>query len=297
MTVESEIQRRHELAAPETEKPETKTVSTVATEPRTTKQQDIAQKPTPVPYKKQIPERPPVIQSRPETNPPPKELTDNKAISIDLPEMLTTQSAEQLLIYEDQLADEITDEAGATMWAFVEPDIGHDDEATVLAEPPIEFMVDEASVRAPEYITDRMEKVIAVHFEKLEPEARENALMILEDITRVIREVIEAPNDLEPDKLAVTEQKLTVLCSELFEHMGLELDEETIKWLAQNLIKDTPQIEQKPPSSDILTEEGTHEQLQADFHILSRITMLIKSSLSSLQSLGRLAVGLKLLTR
>jgi leucyl aminopeptidase len=294
---------RQALDASEEEKLETRVVNAEVVKPRA-EGQDVAYQTALAPHPEQIVEQPPAIQNESEADQPaPKESTSEEVVADNETEVLVAQATEQLLADEiktdditlPEVAYEFAAEAPETDWAAVVPDTEQVDEAVLSAGFPIEFMTDEISDHSPERIMQRMDEEITAHFEQLEPEARESALIILEDVAAATREITEAPHELGPEKLAEIEQNLTELCTELFERIGLELDEETIKWFVRNLMIDSTVIDQEPERHSAFMEEGTHEQLQADFHMLSKLLRLIKKAPIRLYLLGRIAVQLRLL--
>ncbi len=231
-----------------------------------------------------------------------KEQASNETGAVNTTELPAIQLTEQSLGYESPLTDEsstldVVYEYGSTPqetdMSLTLLDEDRADDTAMSAEVPTVFMADETVAHRPEIIMHQLDETIAAQFEQLEPEDREDTLIILVDIAAAVREIGEATYELEPERLAEIEQNLAELCTELLERIGLEPDEETLKWFVQNLINDSIVINQEQ-ASDVPLEEGTHEQLQPDFHILSRLLKLIKSSLSQLKLLGRLAVGLKL---
>jgi hypothetical protein len=246
----------------------------------------------------------PVAQTTFESSQPAfEEQASNETFAVNTTELSAIQLTEQSLAYETPPTDEssTTDVVYEYESTPQEADMSlaqqgeyQADDTAITAEFPTAFMADETVVHRPETIMHQFDETIATQFEQLEPEDRENTLIILVDIAAAVREISEATYELEPERLAEIEQDLTELCTELLERIGLEPDEETIKWFVQNLINDSIVINQES-ASDVPLEEGTHEQLQPDFHILRRLLKLIKSSLSQLKLLGRLAVGLKLL--
>ena len=175
-------------------------------------------------------------------------------------------------------------------------DIEQTDKAVLLDELTINNKADEAIAPLPEHIVQRLDETMASHFEQLEPAEREITLVILKDITEVLHEVDEVRHAPDHEKLALAEENLTELTQELFKSMHLKPDQEVISWFVEQLINDNILIDQAPFSADVFMEEGTHEQLQAYFQTLGQLLKIMKSTLSPLQRLGRLAVGPKLLS-
>jgi hypothetical protein len=246
----------------------------------------------------------PAVRTTFEANQPAfEEQASNETFAVNTTELPAIQLTEQALAYETPPTDEssipdVVYEYESTQqevdMSLTLLDEDQADDTAITAESPTTFMTDETVVHRPETIMRQLDETIAAQFEQLEPQDRETTLIILVDIAAAVREISEATYELEPERLAEIEQDLTELCTELLERIGLEPDEETIKWFVQNLMNDSIVINQES-ASDVPLEEGTHEQLQPDFHILRRLLKLIKSSLSQLKLLGRLAVGLKLL--
>lgn len=298
---------RQALSNTEEEKPPAlQTVKTETTEPEATESHDI--KPNqfaPEFHTETTVEKPLAIQNEPEISQAVvSEQLNDELVAAHESELPDTKTLEALFAKEAFAEDEVpkpeavyevTPDVPETDSIAMEVDIEQTDEATLPADFPIEFMMGDTSAHIPERIIHRIDETITAHFEQLEPEARESSLIILQDIATAVREISETPHELEPEKLVEIEQHLTKLCTELFAHIELELDEETIRWFVHKLMVGSAQIDQEPKNLEDFMEEGTHEQRQADFHILSRLLTLIKSSLSRLQRLGRLAVGPKLL--
>lgn len=176
------------------------------------------------------------------------------------------------------------------------PDIEQTDEAISSDELPIDQKTDKAITSQPEHIMQRLDETMASHFEQLEPAERENTLVILKDITEVLHEIDEAKHVPDHVKLALAEENLTELTQELFKSMHLEPNQEVISWFVEQLMNDNILIGQDQLGADMFMEEGTHEQLQAYFQTLGQLLKLMKSTLSPLRRLGRLAVGPKRLS-
>lgn len=147
---------------------------------------------------------------------------------------------------------------------------------------------DEAADQGFEDYVKHMDDETAQRFESLDEDDQDKAFSILTEMTDLAREVREIRKKGN-DGLREIEQTIIGLCEDLFEAIGLEYDEQTIDWFVHNIVYIDMPPGQELSNLGAFIEEGTHEQLNADFHLLSKLLQMVKMP-PRLHLLGRIAL-------
>lgn len=101
---------------------------------------------------------------------------------------------------------------------------------------------------------------VAERLTSLAPEQKETAMPLVQTIVETVHEVRQLQAaEASPTDIAAAEERLTELCVQLFEAIGIEYDEEKIKQFVQSILR--PEFRPIPAPAAMLDLEhmGTHE--------------------------------------
>lgn len=152
----------------------------------------------------------------------------------------------------------------------------------------------EASPELPEISVDAepVIELITERIHELGPEPRKELLITVEAISETLS-TLQGEAELSSTETQELEQQLEVLCIELLEQLELEPDAKLV-----GRLKEIVMASAAMPSHDKLTlqqlwEEGTHEQLFEDSHLLAKLSGIIMNIPRQLNRLGRIALQLR----
>jgi hypothetical protein len=144
-------------------------------------------------------------------------------------------------------------------------------------------------------ITLTIEKEFSITLESLDPKQIEVVQNIVEEISVVLNKSQLLPEDASSDQKEIIEQSLEELCEQLFEALGKEYTEETIKrFIRSIMIPETffsSGLKTDELSIDSLNSIGTREyRLPSSTTMHGDLSRLIKHKMQSYLMIGRYAL-------
>lgn len=165
-------------------------------------------------------------------------------------------------------------------------------ELTELLEEEPWFEALQFELQKPE--DNNLNSELATYLKPLEPKEAEAIKDVVDEIVETVHQIHEFHKITDEQSLPPEElETLQELCIQLFDHLDIKYDEETLKWFVQNLVQTEEPLEDTIKTMYAL-EEGTHEQKTGKFHLLSVLNQLIKQKAASFSLIGRLALQVKL---
>jgi len=141
------------------------------------------------------------------------------------------------------------------------------------------------------------EKNFSLYLESLEPEQIEATRNIIEELSDVLKESQQLPEETPNEIVEIVEQKLEELCIQLFEGLGLKYDDDTIKRFLQRVTEQESFVnvdfeEVKELSIEDLNKKGTREYQPPDSTrtLLGTLAQYIKQKMQPKILLGRYAL-------
>lgn len=133
------------------------------------------------------------------------------------------------------------------------------------------------------------------YLESLEPSQVEYTKNVIEALSIVIRESQQLPEEATNEEKEIIEQKLEELCIQLFESLGIEYDEETIKQFMQSITQQESfvnlNIETDALSTEALNNMGTREYKPPEgASLLGGLAQYIKHKMQPHLTLGKYAL-------
>lgn len=140
-----------------------------------------------------------------------------------------------------------------------------------------------------------IEKEFSLYLESLEPEKVEVTKNVIDELGAALKESQRLPEEATNEEKESIEQKLKKLCIQLFEGLGIEYDEETIKQFIQSITTQESFVninfETEGLSIEALNNMGTREYKSLDgTSLLGGLAQLIKQKMQSHLIIGRYAL-------
>ena len=171
-----------------------------------------------------------------------------------------------------------------------------EDVPDVLLTEAITLETEEDVSTIPEAPTSQgFEKEFSLYLESLEPNQAKATKDIIEDLSAAIKESQQLPEEAVIEEKEIIEQKIEELCIQLFESLGIEYDEETIKQFIQSIAIQELFIDVNIETNELSIEElndlGTREYKPLDSaSLLSGLVQFIKQKMQPQLILGRYAL-------
>ena len=139
------------------------------------------------------------------------------------------------------------------------------------------------------------EEQFSLYLESLEPTQVEATKNVIEALSIAIRESQQLPEGTPSEEKDIIEQKLNELCIQLFESLGIEYDEETIKQFIQSItaleLFVNFNIEIEELSIEALNNMGTREYKALEgTSLLGGLTQFIRQKMQPHLRLGKYAL-------
>lgn len=201
-------------------------------------------------------------------------VADAEAKVTDLPGDLLGEA--ELMLGEDLAELNLEDPDGADMTIQL-----HD---VSIAEKGL----DSPEIETGQTLGDSIREHLAEYLEPLEESAVEVVATMAEAVVQTAREmrVLREAGEVRTEDL---EEKLEELCIQMFEYLGIDYGEETIKTFLR-IIKNDETQEGGEQAVEEFVESGTHESKLDAIPLLGQLIHMIKQELSPQSMLGRLAL-------